>query len=430
MEPYVKHPSSGSNDLKDFISNHKNKSFHHRINLFTGFLQEINQHCQHTYGRLVVSQADREVKIKDPFNGKLRNMLMFASNNYLGFASHPYVKMKVKQAIDRYGVGIGGPPLLNGYSKLMQELEERLASLKQKESAMIFPAGYAANLGIVTALVKSNDLVIYDELSHASFLDGLKMAHVDAVSFGHNDLQHLREEHALNSKQYANIFLGIEGVYSMDGDCAPLDKIIPFCKSNKIISILDDAHGTGILGQNGAGTAELYNCCQDIDISMGTFSKVFAVSGGFVAADQAIVEYMKYFARSFMFSASLPPMTLAAVLAGLDLIEKEPELREKLVANVSYAKSKLSGIEFCHHPNAAILSLKAPQNINIRRLNYFLHEKGLFLNAIEYPAVPKDQQRIRISLMCNHTEKDIDYLAENLYEAYSNMFCFNESISS
>ena len=415
--------NSRYNDLKEFNTRNKYRSFAERIRSFSGFLRGLNKDCKHTYGRLVVSATDREVLIKDPFNGKIRKMIMFASNNYLGFANHPYVKQKVKKAIDQFGVGIGGPPLLNGYTKLMHELENRLADLKHKETAMIFPAGYSANVGILTSLVKSEDHVIFDELSHASFLDGLRMARTEGTSFEHNNILSLINTVRNWRNTSRNTFLGIEGVYSMDGDLAPLDKIIPLCKKHHLITILDDAHGTGVLGDHGGGTAEHFHCCKDIDISMGTFSKVFAVSGGFVAADRTLIEYLKYYARSYMFSASLPPVTLAAVLAGLDLIENEPALRERLHYNATYAIKKLSNFEFCRTPEAAIISIKIPEHIHLRKLNYFLHQKGLFLNAIEYPAVPEDQQRLRISIMARHTEKDIDFLAECLEEVMCHPSC-------
>ena len=366
---------------------------------------------------MILSETDRQVIIKDPFTGEIRKMLMFASNNYLGFANHPYVKKKVKKAIDKFGVGIGGPPLLNGYSKLMHEVEERIAALKHKEAALIFPTGYSTNLGILTSLNHQEDIVLYDELSHASFLDGMRMAHIDGIPFEHNHIKHLEKILKKWKNTNRTIFLGVEGVYSMDGDLSPLDKIIPLCKKNGIISILDDAHGTGVLGEHGAGTAEHFKCGEDIDISMGTFSKAFAVSGGFVAADKGVIDYMKYFSRSYMFSASLPPVTLAAISAGLDLIANHPELREKLRHNTMYAIDKLKDLEFCHKPEAAIISIKIPQHMHLRKLNCGLHEKGLFINAIEYPAVPKDQQRLRISIMANHTEKDLDFLAEQLHEA-------------
>ena len=415
------------NDLKDFMSKSKGRSFHQRLKMFDGFLQSVNKDCRHTYGRTILSETDREVIIKDPFTGKTRKLIMFASNNYLGFAGHRYVKTKVKDAIDKYGAGIAGPPLLNGYTNLMRELEERLAGLKEKESAMIFSTGYSANLGIVTALANQNDMVIYDELSHASFLDAIRMAHVDAAGFGHNNLEQLLSLCESNKHKYKNLFLGIEGVYSMDGDLAPLDRIMPISKKYNAVIMLDDAHGTGILGDRGSGTAEHFSCCQDIDISIGTFSKVFALTGGFVAADRDIIQYLKYFARPYMFSASLPPPTLAGVLAGLDLIEKEPSLREQLKHNVNYATKKLAHVEFFQAPEAAIISIKIPERIHIRKLNLFLHQKGLFLNAIEYPAVPKDQQRLRISIMANHTEDDLDFLSDSLEEAFHYKNCMKSS---
>lgn len=410
-------------DLKDFLLNNKGRSFHQRVKMFDGFLKSINRDCQHTYGRMILSETDREVIIKDPFTGKIKKMIMFASNNYLGFASHEYVKNKVKDAIDKYGAGIAGPPLLNGYTSLTKELEERIAGFKGKESAMIFSTGYSTNLGIVTALANQNDMVIYDELSHASFLDAIRMAHVDAAEFEHNNLERLISLCENNQHNYKTLFVGVEGVYSMDGDLAPLGKILPVCKKYGAVTILDDAHGTGILGERGSGTAEHFSCCQDIDISMGTFSKVFALTGGFVAANRDLIEYIKYFARPFMFSASLPPSTLAGVLAGLDLIENEPSLREKLKHNVSYALKKLATVEFCQPPEAAIISIRIPEKIHIRKLNLFLHRKGLFLNAIEYPAVPKDQSRLRISIIANHTEEDLDFLAESLEQAFDNKSC-------
>jgi len=410
-------------DLKDFLSNSKARAFHERVKMFDGFLESINRDCHHTYGRMILSETDREVIIKDPFTGKIKRMIMFASNNYLGFASHKYVKGKVKDAIDKYGTGIAGPPLLNGYTNLMKELEERIAGFKGKESAMIFSTGYSANLGIVTALANQNDVVIYDELSHASFLDAIRMAHVDSAGFEHNNLEQLLSLCENNMHNYKTLFIGIEGVYSMDGDLAPLDKIIPVCKKYKAVTILDDAHGTGVLGERGSGTAEHFSCCQDIDISMGTFSKVFALTGGFVAANRDIIEYLKYSARPFIFSASLPPSTLAGVLAGLDLIENEPSLRENLKHNVNYAIKKLAHVEFCQAPEAAIISIRIPEQIHIRKLNLFLHQKGLFLNAIEYPAVPKDQARLRISITTNHTEDDLDFLSESLEQAFHNKSC-------
>jgi glycine C-acetyltransferase len=322
-------------------------------------------------------------------------------------------------AIDKYGIGIGGPPLLNGYTRLMEELEERLAALKHKESAMVFPTGYATNVGLITALIKEGDHVIFDQLSHASFLDAMRMVHCNANGFEHNNILHLN--HLLRKKENIgkNTFVGVEGVYSMDGDLAPLDEVAKLCRKHDALVLLDDAHGTGVMGPEGRGTCSHFNCSEDIDIVMGTFSKAFAVTGGFLAASRDIIDYIRFLARSYMFSAALPPITLASVLAGIDLIEKAPEIRLRLWENAKYAAGKLENFGFCSKPEAAILSVKVPASLNIRKLNFFLHQKGIFLNSIEYPAVARDQQRLRISIMANHTRQDIDFLYDCLEEAWS-----------
>jgi len=215
------------------------------------------------------------------------------------------------------------------------------------------------------------------------------------------------------------IFVCMEGVYSMDGDISPLSQMIPIIKKYGAISMLDDAHGMGVLGWNGSGTAEHYGVSKEIDISMGTFSKSLAGTGGFLAARKEIINYLRYFARPYMFSASLPPMALAAVLAGLDVIEKEPRLREQLHENVKYANKMLSSFGLVAKSETPIIALLVPEWMNIRKANSIIHEKGIFLNAIEYPAVPLNMQRFRISLMAQHTKEDIKKLAKVLEDVWT-----------
>ncbi|MCB9282573.1 MAG: pyridoxal phosphate-dependent aminotransferase family protein [Lewinellaceae bacterium] len=415
VTPQLKEKDLG---LRDFLQLQKQQALEERATTFTAFSDEARRRGANTYARMVVSPADRKVVIQDPFSGKLRAMLMFASNNYLGLANHPYVKEKVKAAIDKFGVGLGGPPLLNGYTRLMSELEARLAALKKKPAALVFSSGYGANLGLISALVKENDRVLYDELSHASFHDGLRMAKARADSFAHNDLTQLEALLKADGKKSLNLFVGVEGVYSMDGDMAPLDKIVELCHRYGAFLWLDDAHGTGILGEHGGGTAEEHGVEESIDLSMGTFSKAFAVTGGFLAASREIIEYIRYFARPYVFSAALPPVLLAAVLAGLDVLEQEPERRTELRNISQYAAEKLRPFGLTVDPQAAIIAIRVPEWMNIRRANYLIHQRGIFLNAIEFPAVPENQQRFRISLMVNHTKEDVDLLAAVLEEVW------------
>lgn len=405
--------------LQGYLKDKSRKSLDHQIMSFDRFIDDLKKKEEHNYFRLIVSPPGRVVIVKEIDSQKEHNMLMFGSNNYLGLANHTYVKKKVKEAIDAFGTGLGGPAILNGYTLLMKRLEQQISKLKHQEDTIIFPAGYSANLGFVSALLSHNDLVIYDELSHASFYDALRLGNVEGVKFRHNDLDDLESKlKRYTDRIKGSIWVCMEGVYSMDGDLSPLSEMIPMIKKYGAYSMLDDAHGTGVMGSGGSGTAEYFGVSEEIDISMGTFSKSFAVTGGFLSGRKELVNYMRYFARPYMFSASLPPMTLAAVLAGLEVIKKEPELRERLQKNVLYAKRIFSSHGFEFNTITPIISLVVPKWMNIRKANALIHRQGVFLNAIEYPAVPRDKQRFRISLMAQHTQEDIQRLVEVLAIAW------------
>ena len=404
-----------SNNLISVYLRSRNEKFAERLEIFKDFMSEQTL----TFKRTIVSEADREVMVRDPFTGVDQPMLMFASNNYLGLANHPHVKKQVAKAIDEFGCGIAGPPLLNGYIKLIEELEERLASFKSKEAAIVFSSGFLANVGVVSAVAEANDVIIYDELSHASFYDGIRLTKAKAVPFAHNDIQQMEElieQHSKNAK--GSVFVCIEGVYSMDGDIAPLDKISCVCKRYNAYLIVDDAHGTGVIGENGKGTASELGCEDDVDITMGTFSKVFGTCGGFITGSASLIEYLRFHARSYIFSASIPPPVAATVLAGLDVMENEPWLREQLLDNVQYAIKKLEPFGFHSPPQAAIITLGLPENMDIRKAAVLFHQKKIFINPIEYPAVPASKQRFRISMMATHTKEDIDSLVTAVEEIW------------
>ena len=413
-----KQGGSGENvDLYDVLIRGKRMTLNERLAYFSDIYNDSNDKQQNFYSRQMLSAADREVLVMDPFTGRPKKMLMFGSNNYLGLATHPHVCEMVRKTIRKYGVGIGGPPLLNGYTKLIRELEERLSFLKHTEDTLIFSSGYSTNLGLISGLTGPGDIVIYDEYSHASFCDGIKLAKVNKHMFHHNNIDELKTK--LQDRNGDSIFVGVEGVYSMDGDLAPLDIIVPLCRDNNATLLVDDAHGTGVLGDHGGGTSEYFGESAGIDINMGTFSKVFAMTGGFVSASKPVINYLRFFARSYMFSASLPPVVVAAVLAGLDVIEKEPERRQLLLDNVSYAAGRLRKFGFVTEPKAGIISLRIPENMNIREAANYFHNAGIFLNAIEYPAVPVREQRFRISVMSTHTRDDINKLTECVEEIWS-----------
>lgn len=418
----VRSYNGGENfSMGDILIQTRKKSLKERTEYFSEFLGTIKRNNMGLYMRVVDSQADREVKILDTETGKTRKMLMFGSNNYLGLANNPYIKEKVKKAIEKYGIGIGGPPLLNGYTKLHYEVEEMLADFKKKESAMIFASGYGANLGLVSGLINKHDIILYDEYSHASLCDGIKLGRIESYSFKHNNPESL-EEHLqkFSMTVTGDVFVCVEGVYSMDGDTAPLDQIAELCNRYNAYLIVDDAHGTGVTGNGGTGTAQQYGVENDVSVIMGTFSKAFGVTGGFVAADKAITDYLRFFARSYMFSASLPPIIVAAVKAGLEMIIEHPEIVKQLHSNINYAVTKFRENGFDIKTNTPIIALKVPGDMDIRKAVFKFHELGIFLNSIEYPAVPMNQQRFRISLMAIHTKEDINRLVSAACEVWYN----------
>lgn len=378
----------------------------------------VNAH-QSLYFREITGPQGREVTVRDQFTGESRKLLMFGSNNYLGFADHPYIKDKISKALDQYGTGIGGPPLLNGYTVLMKDLEDRIAKLKGTEAAIIYPTGYQTNLSLVTCLTERGDLILCDEAHHASLYDGLKMANLPYQTFRHNDLEDLEELLIGQRSDARDAFVFVESVHSMDSDLSPVPELAEICRKYTAFLVVDDAHGTGVLGEHGHGVGEHFNMTGKIDLVMGTFSKAFASVGGFVAGPSHIIAYLKFYSRPYMFSAALPPTVLSAIHASLDLLELEPERVQQLRDNVNYVTNGLGkqGIEVSSQ--GGCVPLLVPVDINIRKAAFAFHELGLFMNPIEWPAVPRDKQRFRISIMATHTTEDLDQLLTAIKDVWA-----------
>jgi|SRR5579859_6762190 len=366
--------------------------------------------------REVSGPAGPRVPVHDPVTGAVSEVLMFGSNNYLGLASEPEIVEKTVAAVRRYGIGCGGPPLLNGMTSLHRELEQRLAAMKKCEDAMIFSSGYGANVGWVTGLLSAGDVLVYDVQSHASLYDGIKMGRSRSVAFAHNDVGDLRRKlmQLRWQRAHANAVVCVEGVYSMDGDIAPLPQIRRLCSKYGALLAVDEAHATGVIGARGGGTADHFGMEGEIDLVMGTFSKVFAVTGAFVAGSRPMIDYLRFFARSYMFSASLPPPVVASVLAGIDFIEQHPERVARLHENVRYLAGGLRAVGFDVEAVTGIIPIFVPAAIRIPEVVSRLHQEGLFVNGIEYPAVPKDRQRIRLSVMATMEHRDLDFAVDKL----------------
>jgi 8-amino-7-oxononanoate synthase len=367
--------------------------------------------------REVAGPAGRKVPVRNPVTGQTQDVLMFGSNNYLGLANEPFIVEKTIEAVRQYGVGCGGPPLLNGMTSLHRELERKLAELKGCEDAMIFASGYSANVGWVTGLLGAGDVLVYDVQNHASLYDGIKMGRTRSVAFAHNDMDDLRKRLMQTRWQraHANIVVCVEGVYSMDGDIAPLPALRKLCNKYGALLAVDEAHATGNIGKTGGGTAEHYEMPPgSVDLVMGTFSKTFAVTGAYVAGKRDLVDYLRFFARSYMFSASLAPPVIASVLAGIEFMKAHPERVRQLHDNVAYLVAGLRAQGFSIEQTTAIVPIFVPQHIRMPQVINRLHEEGLFVNGIEYPAVPKDRQRLRLSVMATMTRADLDFAIDKL----------------
>ena len=384
-----------------------------RVAPFSRYFRSESASGRALYGRELLGPAARRVTVRD-HAGTVREMVMLGSNNYLGLTTDPHVIWRVRKALDEYGCGVAGPPLLNGMSRLHRELEEKLAGVKGHADAMLFGSGFQANQGWLCGLARKGDVLIYDELHHASMFDAVAMAgeRIHPMRFRHNDMTHLEallKRYTAQRKPGNQIFIAVEGVYSMDGDLAPLPHIVSLCRKYDAICSLDDAHGTGVLGPRGHGTAEHFGLDSGIDLAMGTFSKTFGVTGGFLAAGREIIDYLRFFARPYMFSAHLPCTVVAAVLGGLEVMEREPERIRQLQDNARYLRQGLAALGIDVPGVSAILAVRIPASVDIRAMNLLFHEQGLFLNSIEYPAVPRDTQRLRLSPMATHTREDLDF---------------------
>lgn len=363
------------------------------------------------YEREVTTKSDREVIITDNITGQKRPMLMFGSNNYLGFASHPYVTDKVIQAIQDYGPGIGGPPILNGTTGLHQQLKEKLTGLKKIESVMLFSSGFSANIAWVSSLLEEKDVIFFDEYNHASFFTGLGMVKSKKIPFRHNNMTDLRRKIERYGDPNASQWIMIEGIYSMDGDAAPLDQVVSISKAFNCKIVIDDAHGTGVMGEDGSGTVSHFGVNpDDIFLHMGTFSKTFGVIGGFLGGKTDVIKYIKATAKPYIFSSSFPVSIAAAVIAGIELIEQDKSLTHQVRENAEYLVQELKRHNISTRTDSAIVPILIPAKSNLRTICQKLNDRGIFISSVEYPAVPINKQRLRISVMATHTKDDLDRL--------------------
>lgn len=362
----------------------------------------------HLYRSINEVQSDQGAHVK--INGK--DMLMLASNNYLGLSNDNKVKEYTVEMIKKYGVGSGGSRLITGTTTLHSQLEMLLADFKGTEASLVFNTGYMANMGIISAMCNEESVIFSDELNHASIIDGCRLSKAKIVKYAHNNMEDLEEK--IKANQYSNGIVISDGVFSMDGDIVDLPNLVEIANRYGLVSIIDDAHGTGVVGEHGRGTVEYYHMKKKPDIIMGTLSKAIGSEGGFVCGSKDLIEYLKNKARSFIFSTSLSPATIAASIRAIELILEESERVQHLQENIKFFCKCLreNGLDV-DSETAIIPILIGDENLTLK-LSKKLYEQGYYISAIRYPTVKKGSARLRITVMSAHTKAELKKVAETL----------------
>jgi 8-amino-7-oxononanoate synthase len=341
-------------------------------------------------------------------------LIMCGSNNYLGLTTHPKVRQAAIDAIARFGTSCTGSRFLNGTLELHEQLEHELAEWVGKPAALVFSTGMQANLGTISALVQREDIVILDKQAHASIVDGAKLSWGVTKRFRHNDMDDL-ERILRNTPSGKGRLVIVDGLYSMEGDIAPLPQILALCKTYGARLMVDDAHAMGVLG-GGHGTAAQCGVTEEVDLIMSTFSKSFASIGGFIAGEEDILHYIKHHARALIFSASMPASNTAAVLAALQVMREEPERVERLNANAAHMRQELTRLGFdIGASETPIIPIIIGDDMRTLFIWKVLFENGVFVNPILSPAVPEGRQLLRTSYMATHTSEQLDRALE-IYE--------------
>lgn len=367
--------------------------------------REVQAAGLYPYFKPISESEDTVVTIE----GKPR--IMMGSNNYLGLTHHPKVLEASRRALERYGSGCTGSRFLNGTLDLHEQLEARLADFFGKDDALVLSTGYQANLGMISCLVGRSDIVLIDKLDHASIVDGAKMSYGQTERFGHGNLEQL--ERLLEKHADRGTMIIVDGIYSMEGDIADLPALIALKQKYGAALAVDDAHSVGVLGPKGDGTAAHFGVIDDVDVIVGTFSKSLASIGGFIAASEGVIHYVKHHARPLIFSAALPPANTAGVLAAHEVMVQEPERRDRLWANTARLQEGLRSLGYDIGPSETPI---VPVLIGTIENTFVfwrkLFEAGVFTNPVVPPAVPPSECRLRTSLMATHTDDQIDFALE------------------
>jgi 8-amino-7-oxononanoate synthase len=411
VSPVVPAPSAANDlDYSNFFWGSGKDPFD-ILDPFDDWFDEARPQGYYLFGQPMSSAPKSRIDVVEQLHHeKLKNLINLASYNYLGLSYRPEVIEAAREAILKYGTGSSGSPILSGTTELHEELQRKLADFKDKESCLLFPSGYSANLGVIAGLMRSGDLVVTDQFAHASIVDGIILSKAQVRYFRHNNAADLDRK----LKDFSGRKLVIvEGVYSMDGDLANLPEIVEVAQRNGARIMIDEAHSAFLFGKNGRGVAEHFGLDDQIDIHLGTFSKSLGGQGGYVAGSRKLIRYLKGFARAHVFSCALAPSVVAGLIKACEIARDEPELRDRLWENTALLQSHLRehGVDI-GDSKSQVIPIMIRDDDRIFKVAEDMIHAGVYINPVRYPAVGKHRSRLRISVTASHTHDELRQAAD------------------
>lgn len=407
-------------NLASFVENsEQNIDLYTKCKQFQIFHKDWEKTPQYQYHTIRTPSKGPRINLTRKRRGDRSDYIAMGTYDYLGMATHPKVAEAAKDAIDKYGYSATGSLISTGLTDAHEELSEYLARALRKERVLLFNSGYCANVGTLCGITVSNDLIVADMISHASLHDAMQMAHATSRYFKHNDVAHLDTILKENRSNHAGALVVTEGIFSMDGDVAPLNRIVKVAKQHNARVFVDEAHSFGLLGSKRLGASERFDVLNEVDLYMGSLSKVFGAAGGFVAGSKEVMDWLYIFGRPYLFSGGISPCAAAAALAASKLILSEEEHLKRLQANITHFRKGLSelGAKLSSDPESPIIPLVIGNDEKLGIMNQSLLEAGVFVVPVVYPVVSRKQARFRFSLTASHTTSDLDYVLSAIEKA-------------
>ncbi len=375
----------------------------HELKFLKDKIKDLKE--QGVYRKLPTLEGANEAEII--LNGK--KVINLSSNNYLGFANHPRLKEAAVKAVEKYGIGSGAVRTIVGNMDIHEELEDVLAQFKREEAVMVFQSGFNCNAGTIQAITEKGDLIVSDELNHASIIDGARLSRADKTIYKHNDMDSLEKVLKENREKYKNILIITDGVFSMDGDVADLPSIVNLAEKYEAMTYVDDAHGSGVLGENGRGTVDHFGLHGRVDFSIGTLSKAIGAIGGYVAGSKTMQDWLSHRGRPILFSTSLPPAAVGAIIEAVKMLMKSSEYTDRLWSNSRFFKEKLGKLGFdTGKSETPITPVIIGDEAKTMEFSKKLFENGVFVSGIVFPTVPKGTGRVRCMVTAGHTEEQLE----------------------